>query len=484
MIRNIKKFFSRKEPPISFAVIGTGPGGFYTSKHLLKNYENLHIDLFERLPHPFGLIRTGVAPDHQDVKNVMNDFSQILEDKRVNFYGNINIGKDISFKTLQENYSGIIIAYGADNEYQLEIPNEQVYGSFSGRQFVNWYNGHIEYNKLKFPLDSENCVIIGNGNVAVDLARMLAKSYDDLKKYDIAESVLETLTKNKVNNIHMIGRRGILQGAFTVKEMRELSRVKNLKVYVFENDLNHSLDELFVRMLNLFNPAEKKHAQKKLDLLNSFNVVKDEDDLARKLDKSSKNLIMRFFLAPNSITTSRDNQIVQSVELNKTLLTMNEDKKIVSNVTDQKGAVIQTSLLLKSIGYKSTKLFKEIEFSDTSNTLGNFRGKVYNSDKKLLDNVFTVGWVKTGAKGIIDSTLRDSYGTVETIITSINDNLLKPKIPDMKAVFESADSENVKYINYDQWKKVDRYEVEEGRKKNKIREKIITKEKMLEVALN
>jgi hypothetical protein len=211
-------------------------------------------------------------------------------------------------------------------------------------------------------------------------------------------------------------------------------------------------------------------------------VVKDESDLISNLDKDKKNLIFRFFLAPSQITLSRDSQL-SSLMLLRTKLVENKNSPDAV-VTDQIGASINTRLLLKSIGYKSGSLFKEVDFSYKTNTINNIQGKVYDQEKNVTPNIFTVGWVKTGAKGIIDSTLRDSNITAESIFKSIEQNLLVPRSTDLKTVLAEADNNKVKYINYNQWLKVDKYELDEGQKKGKVREKILSREKMLNIALN
>ena len=480
MLRNLKKHFSSKTSPLSFAIIGSGPGGFYTSKLLLNYMKDIRVDIFEKLPHPFGLIRNGVAPDHQDVKKIMTDFTEVLDDSRVRFFGNISIGEDISFKVLQENYSGVVIAYGADYENKLDLINEDKHGCFSARRFVNWYNGHVEYSNMDFPLDSENCVIIGNGNCAIDIARMLTKEYEDLKRFDIEESILEKLSNNKVRDIHMIARRGILQSAFTIKEIGELASLKNLKVFVFQEDLMKSVDDLSMSILNATDIAEKKHIIRKLELIKTFEIVKDENDLHRKLDKTKKNLILRFFMAPTQILTNND--VVNSVIFNKANMSLGENKKLISHITETKAAQINTRLLMKSIGFKSTKLFNEVKFSDKTNTIVHVNGKVFDHKNEFVKNVFTVGWVKRGAQGIIDQTFKDVNGTIETVIESIKDNLITPKTPDIGLVLQNLEKNNVKYVNSEQWRKLDDYEISEGKKKNKLREKIVSKEKMIEIA--
>jgi adrenodoxin-NADP+ reductase len=466
----LKKHFSNV---YSFAVVGSGPGGIYTAKHLLRKYEDIQVDFYERLPHPFGLVRTGVSPDHQEVKHVEKDFMTLLEDSRIRFLGNVTVGRDINLSTLQKNYSAILLSYGADSENKLGLKNEDSYGMFSARSFVNWYNGHLLYfknskfNQFDFSSVSDT-IIIGNGNVAIDIARILSKDTQELKKLDMPEESIHKLSQSKVKNIHIIGRRGLTHAAFTIKELRELSKVEGVKIFTNKNEIEESLSSYTGEELNSILPSERRHITRKIEFVKSFTEIEDE---TRDLP-GSKNIFLRFLMTPTEICIDPNNQIngikfVRNFYQNK------------NNLKNPLEIFIKSNLIFKSIGYQSVNLFDEIKFDDSKSTLKNFCGVVYDKDEKLRENIFCVGWVKTGPRGIIDSTLRDSYETAESIYKSISNGSIEMKVPDFEFIQEELKSKGIKTVSLEQWKKIDEIEIQEGKKKGKIREKILDIDQML-----
>jgi len=236
----------RAKAPYRFAVIGCGPAGFYCAKNLIKYVDDIRVDIFDRFPHPYGLVRNGVAPDHQEMKNIQNDYAEVLEERgRCQFIGNVEIGKHISIAKLKELYSGVIYAYGATDSRMLGLPGEQeLKGIYPSKRFVSWYNTSLDRMENRMELgDVKDVVIIGNGNVATDITRMLTKSYAELKASDMHDDVLDCVKGSAVRNIEIIGRRGICQAAFTTKEIREVSRIGKVKLYTFERDWKESLNE-------------------------------------------------------------------------------------------------------------------------------------------------------------------------------------------------------------------------------------------------
>ena len=227
------------------AIVGTGPSGFYTAKYLVKEHPGIRVDLLDALPTPFGktvtvvrarlplpptsrrssfpagLVRSGVAPDHPEVKSVQHDFELVAADPRVRFLGNVRLGKDLSLLELSQHYNAVVLAYGAASDRSLGVPGESLDGVFSARAFVNWYNGHPDFTSFKPNLDAEDVVIIGQGNVAIDCARILSKTPAELRSTDIAAHALEALSRSRVKRVHVVGRRGHAQAAFTMKELRE-----------------------------------------------------------------------------------------------------------------------------------------------------------------------------------------------------------------------------------------------------------------------
>ena len=221
-----------EERPLRVAVVGSGPSGFYAAEALLKNEAIVDVDLFERLPVPFGLVRYGVAPDHAKIKNVTRVYDRTAGNERFRFLGNVDIGKDVSIEELQTYYDAIILTVGAQTDRKLGIPGEDLPGSYTATEFVAWYNGHPDYVDHDFNLNAETAVIIGQGNVAIDVARILAKTVDELKTTDIAAHALDALSKSAVKDIYLVGRRGPAQAAFTVAEIKEMGELEDCDIII------------------------------------------------------------------------------------------------------------------------------------------------------------------------------------------------------------------------------------------------------------
>lgn len=486
----------------SFAIVGSGPGGFYSAKQILKKYPNFQIDIYEKLPHPYGLVRTGIAPDHQDAKNVEKDFSELVKKQAgqpgsVRFHGNVEISASLSFDDLKENYSGIIFSYGANDENKLNLENEAAFGCFSARTFVNWYNGHIDYaEKSDFMSDAfdlsqtPDIVIIGNGNVAMDISRVLSKSYNELKGFDIPEKVLCKLARKKVRNIHIVARRGLVQSAFTVKELREISRIENVDVYVLRDEIEKSFNENSEKEMDANHASERRNYTRKLELINTLNVLDSEAQMEqiRKTDNGRKNVFLRFLLTPVKIDVNAEPNGTNKVKGIKFLRSHLEGKpNSQSAVVDGENKnnrkniefYFDTNLIFKSIGYKSANIFpKSLKFDTKNNVIFNKWGVVFDPKSHLYDDVFTCGWVKRGAKGIVDSTLRDSYDTVNSINHLLELGKLMPKIPDNKGIIEKLEKQNITVFTNEKWNLIDKIELERGVKMKKVREKIINFEEM------
>ena len=238
-------------PLRSCCIVGAGPGGFYTAKYLLKADPDVRIDIVEKLPTPFGLVRSGVAPDHQDVKSVQNDFSAVAEDERVRYFGNVSVGDErdadggghpsITLDALREHYSAVVLAYGAEGDKELVICGEDLSGVHAARAFVNWYNGHPDFVGLEPDLACETALIVGQGNVAVDCARILAKTPAELASSDIARHAQEVLASSRIRRVVVAGRRGHVQASFTMKELRELTKLDGASFVVRESELEQGL---------------------------------------------------------------------------------------------------------------------------------------------------------------------------------------------------------------------------------------------------
>jgi adrenodoxin-NADP+ reductase len=399
-------------------IVGSGPAAFYAAKYLLSANSDVHVDIFERLPSPFGLVRYGVAPDHQDVKSVATQFADLVNSsKRMRYFGNVPIGHDsktsISVQTLQKYYSAVILAYGASEDADLCIPNEDC--SISARNFVNFYNGHPEFDDYapKFPLDNiENVVIIGNGNVAIDCARILATSVDELRSTDITDNALNLLAASNVKNIHVIGRRGHAQASFTIKEMRELTRLNGTRFHILESDLiagrtPSSLQEI----------AEARPKKRLMELLET--VAASPPSLPHS---TTKHIYARFLMKPVEIQVEVEGgeRRPTGVVFEKTRLEGPPFQQ--SAVGTGEYIVIPCQLVLKSVGYRSVPI-TGVPFDYSKNIIPSVGGRVVvptdageTGGGARVPGLYVTGWIKRGPTGIILTNIVDAKETVAAVV--------------------------------------------------------------------
>ncbi|KAI5950290.1 ARH1 [Candida theae] len=475
--------------PFKVAVIGTGPGGFYTAHHLLNKSspdKQIHLDFFEKLPTPFGLSRYGVAPDHPEVKNCEEFMTNIMADfkdsdrHRVRFIGNVEIGKDIKLKELEENYNAIVLAYGctsADNK--LNVRGTDSPGIISARQFVNWYNGHPDcYNTENPykppPLDKiEDVTIIGNGNVALDVARMLlADPKQHWHATDISVEAEELLEKSTIKNVNIVARRGILESAFSNKEIRELFELKDAKFEPLEEGL---LERIATKKLGRVD-------KRRVSLLEKYNKPISAEE------KSRRKWTLRYLLSPVEFIT-RDGGIKE------TRFVKNEpvdDPLLPGRVkpTD-KFVELKNELVILSIGYQGTSIegFEEIGIWFDDNKLHNRGGRVLSQISKgeTKENLtykkgwYTSGWIKNGPKGVIAVTMMDSFDTAQNILEDLtNGDYIK--VEEGKDIIDSDVFKSLSDVIYwDDWKKLDNYEIKEGDKLGKTRYKVCNKNEMIDI---
>ena len=226
-----------EQNPLLVAIVGSGPSGFYAAEALIKSEFEVNVDIIERLPSPYGLVRSGVAPDHPKLKTAINLYKKIADDPHFNLIANVTVGRDISIEDLRKTHHAVILTYGAETDRKLGVPGEDLKGSHTATEFVGWYNGHPDYRELEFDLSQDTAVIIGQGNVAADVSRILSKTVDELKHTDIAQHALDVLAESKLKEIHVIGRRGPAQAKFTPKELREFGELSDCNPIILEEDL-------------------------------------------------------------------------------------------------------------------------------------------------------------------------------------------------------------------------------------------------------
>ncbi|KAI1430208.1 hypothetical protein F5Y12DRAFT_7228 [Xylaria sp. FL1777] len=476
---------SRNDWPLRMAVIGSGPAGFYTAYRVMSRIQQAKVDMFEALPVPFGLVRFGVAPDHPEVKNCQDKFEEVASSPNFTFIGNVAIGNEghhfqgctIPLASMMRHYDAVVFAYGASKDKKLGIPNEsKLQGIYSAREFVGWYNGLPEYADLAPDLtQGEEAVIIGQGNVALDVARMMLENVDVLRKSDITESAIETLSKSRIKRVHVVGRRGPMQAAFTIKEVRELMKLHAVAFHPV--DMTLLPDELS----KLPRPRRRL-----MEVLVKGSTSRPEH--------SHKSWSLDFCLSPTEFNGTPDGK-VQSTVFQRTSLSSPFDP--ASNVqTLGEKIQIPSSVIFRSIGYKSVALpgFAEagILFDDRKGVIQNDGfGRVLqktensamgNGETSTLPGTYCAGWVKRGPTGVIASTMEDAFSTGDAIAADWNAEtpfLNSKKSHGWDGLRTEVDSDNCRVIQWEDWKKIDKTERERGLLVGKEREKFTSIGEML-----
>ncbi|HEY3230694.1 MAG TPA: FAD-dependent oxidoreductase, partial [Roseiflexaceae bacterium] len=377
--------------PARIAIIGAGPAGFYAAEALLKQ-PNLActIDFFNRFPTPFGLVREGVAPDHQSIKAVTRIYDRIAADRRVRYFGNVTFGTDIRHEDLKPLYDQIVYAVGAQADRRMGIPGEDLAGSFPATAFVGWYNGHPDYRDLTFDLSHERAIVVGNGNVAMDVTRILITDPDELAKTDIADHALAQLRESEVREVVMLGRRGPAQAAFTTAELKEFGELAGVRVIVDPADLE--LDEHSAESL-----ADDKIAAKNVEILRNY--------AARTNWAGERTIRMCFLVSPVEILGENGQVVAVRIERNR--LVMDENGGLRAKGTGI-FETIEAGMVLRSVGYRGVPL-PGVPFDEASYTITNIAGRVVHSTSgDPIPGEYVVGWAKRGPSGVIGTNKPDA----------------------------------------------------------------------------
>uniref|UniRef100_A0A8C4N4S2 NADPH:adrenodoxin oxidoreductase, mitochondrial n=1 Tax=Eptatretus burgeri TaxID=7764 RepID=A0A8C4N4S2_EPTBU len=438
-------------------VVGSGPAGFYTVQHLLKNNKEIRVDLYERLPVPFGLVRFGVAPDHPDVKNVINSFTQTAHSERFTFCGNVMVGRDVMVSDLQEAYDAVVLSYGAEDDQLLRIPGEQLPGVYSARAIVGWYNGLPENKDLMPDLNVETAVVLGQGNVALDLARILLTPVDLLRKTDITGAALDAIAESKIKRIFVVGRRGPLQVAFTIKELREMVNLQGVRTV-----LNPSDFEGIERVLLENIPRPRRR-------LTELLLKSTPQGSAGCVGHREWGLL--FHRSPVQILPTADGERVGGIhfQLNKLEASGDTMKAVPTGNSED----MPCGLVLRSIGYRSLPLDPDVPFDKRRGVIPNNRGRVEGRA-----GLYCSGWVKRGPQGVIATTMNDSFETGEAVLEDISNRSASPQAG-FESIRPKLASRGVQVVSFGDWTRIDRVEQERGLKLDKPREKILDVQEML-----
>ena len=431
------------------AVIGSGPAGFYACEHLFKKDEhNFSIDMFDKLPTPHGLVRSGVAPDHQKIKSVTRVYDKIASNENFRFFGLVEYGKHITLDDLKRHYHIVVFATGAQTDRKMNIPGEDLKRSHTATEFVAWYNGHPEYKDFEFDLTQEKVAIVGVGNVAVDVARILCRTEEELLKTDIADYALEALKSSNVKEVYLLGRRGPAQAAFTNPEVKELGNLDDAHAITRIEEVE--LDEFTKELLE---SKEDRSLVKKIEILNAYS----EDIEFQK----SKKLHLRFLVSPIEIVGDGQGS-VKAIKLVKNELYKTEDGTLRPRATSETEE-LEVGLVFRSIGYHGVPL-PDVPFHEKWGVIHNDKGRVIDPDSnEHVQGVYSTGWIKRGPSGVIGTNKQDSGETVECIIEDIvSGNLLSPESPDPGHITQLINERQPQHFSYEDWLRLNELEISKG----------------------
>jgi ferredoxin--NADP+ reductase len=446
--------------PLRVAIVGSGPSGFYAAEALLDTGLAVEVDIVERWPVPYGLVRFGVAPDHPKLKSVASVFDGIGRDPRVRFFGNVCIGRDLPAEALGSMYHAVIVATGADGERKLDIEGEHLPGVHAARDFVGWYNGEPACADMSFDLSHEVAVVVGQGNVALDVCRILASPVDALCRTDIAQHALDVLAASRVREIHLVGRRGPAQAKFTSKELREVGALPGWAAAVEPASLE--LNE--ASQAELADPA-CANAAKNVSILRSFAASKSE---------SGRTIHFHFLLAPTRLEgTNR----LQTVTFERQSLT-GEPMRQVPVPTGERFS-LSAGLLFRSVGYRGCAL-GGLPFDPARGTVPNQQGRVLDASGEPMTGWYVTGWIKRGPTGIIGTNRLDSVETVARLVDDLPS--LDRNRAGRQALTQALSRAGTSYIGFDQWLAIERAEQDRGRPLRKPAEKFVRVPDMLAAA--
>jgi ferredoxin--NADP+ reductase len=450
--------------PLRVAIIGSGPSAFYAAEHLQKQTDIVvEIDMFERLPTPHGLVRGGVAPDHPKIKTVTKIYDRIAGHENFRYYGNVEFGRDITHADLVRHYHQIIYATGAQTDRRMGILGEDLPGSHAATEFVAWYNAHPDYRDLTFDLSQEAVAVIGNGNVAMDVARILASTYEELVVTDIADYALEALRNSRVKDIYVLGRRGPAQAAFTSPELRELGDLKGADVIVRPEDAE--LDALSSEAMLT---SDDRTAERNVQTLTRYSTEPPAGKPRR--------IHMRFLVSPVELL---GNERVEAIKVVKNELYRSDDGSLRPRPTNE-FETIPVGLVFRSIGYKGIAL-PDVPFDSRAGVIPNAQGRVMAPEEhETVTGEYVVGWIKRGPSGIIGTNKPDSVETVTMMIEDVKaGKTLQPVTPAHEAVERLLDERGIQYVTYQDWLVLDALEQQMGQAVNRPRLKLSRVDDML-----
>ncbi|MDQ3157128.1 MAG: FAD-dependent oxidoreductase [Actinomycetota bacterium] len=439
------------------AVIGAGPAGIYASDILTKSDADVTIDIIERDPTPFGLIRYGVAPDHPRIKEIIKALKRVLSNDDIRFFGNVNYGADLKLDDLRLFYDAVIFATGANKDRPMEIPGIDLHGSYGAADFVSWYDGHPDVH-TEWPLEAESIAVLGAGNVALDVARMLAKTADELLVTEIPDNVYRGIRKNRAQDVHMFARRGPAQVKFTPMELRELGHSPNIDVIVHPEGFE--LDEGSMDAIRA-----SKSVKLVVDTLQNY-IAKDPEGKKHRIH-------VHFCQSPVEVL-GEDGQVV-GLRTERTELDGTGNARGTGEFIDW-----EVQSVYRAVGYLSDNL-AGLPFDGTAGVVPNDGGRVIDIDGEAMPGAYVTGWIKRGPIGLIGHTKSDAAQTVELLLSDL-DVLVAPEQPEPESVDRYLDGRGIEFTSWKGWEKLDSHEILLGETEGRARVKVVPRKDMVRIA--
>lgn len=454
------------------AIVGAGPAGIYAADILLKTERDFDVavDLFEHLPAPYGLVRYGVAPDHPRIKGIVNALREVLDAGNIRFFGNVHFGRDITLADLQQHYHAVIFATGAVTDAPLVIPGIAAPESYGAADFVSWFDGHPDVPR-SWPLQAREVGVIGNGNVALDISRILIKHAEDLLPTEIPDNVYQGLQQNPIETLHVFGRRGPLQVKFTPLELRELGEVRDVDMVLNPADFELTDDHL----------ESLKHSNKQVLVMSRIFgqwLQAQQQREAGELPRASRRLVFHFWSKPVAIETDAAGHVTGI--------------KIERTRPDGTGGVIDTGeftvvpvgAVYRAVGYFGSAL-EQVPFDELRGVIPNNAGRVVTApgSDEQVPGMYATGWIKRGPVGLIGATKSDARETLEGLLADWQEGKVwQPQRPEPEAIEQLLTARGVQYTDITGWHRLDAHEISLGEAAGRERIKVVPRAEMLDIS--
>jgi ferredoxin/flavodoxin---NADP+ reductase len=453
--------------PVRVAVVGAGPAGFYACEDMLKQ-EGFEVDVYDALPTPFGLVRSGVAPDHPKIKSVARRFEKTAAHPRFRFFGGVELGTDVGRDELLERYHAVVYAVGTCDDRRLGIAGEDRPGSHAATEFVAWYNGHPDFADRTFDLRTSRAVVIGNGNVAIDVARMLVLDPDEIAATDTADHAVRALQEACVRQVTVLGRRGPAQASFTTPELLELGELTRCDVIVDRGEVE--LDEHSARWLTQDGRAIARR-----------NVETLREYARREPAGASHQIELRFLRSPLEVLGGGSGGQVHGLRVMRNRIEP-DDHGAPRAVATGEEEVIDCGLVLRSVGYRGRPL-PGVPFDERRGLIRNDGGRVTTEDGESLAGEYVVGWSKRGPSGVIGTNKKDAADTVAKLLEDAgNGRLNDPRDSDRHGVAPWLRARVAGLVTWEGWKAIDLHEVARGAPQGRPRVKLVRVPEMVALA--